>query len=410
MNNRKKTLYMLFVHSVCGKNTVESFISKLGEYLKEDYMLSYFQQNKESIASSINTLSLYKSECLKKCEFEKTYHRSYDNLDGKISNGFKGASNDAKVPKLEDYNSLIQYINSLNVITELIMKIGWKDEILIMKEGETAFVLEVNCKTSSEPITNKIDGGPGCCTYKSQGEVLIFKRDRCVNLYISRNGEVIGDLDNNRMETKINCGVIRELNNRLQELTRAGVYVRSVTFEDCNLDTFIESMKAFYCNKMYAISIRGTLSFDNMQFDCCDENNNIVLQEVSGFENEIISLIHTPPMEIGYDRAGLEYCLSGYKTYSINNSTLYIKGLMEKYNIIFKDDNLDKEIEYYTNVITNKRISKYIKARNAKDISPTIQAMMPELCIPEGCKDNIILQEAFYRWYSKRETEASLHK
>lgn len=411
MINRKKILYMLFVGSICGKNTVEDFISKLDEYLKKDNRLSYLQQNKESIVSSIKTLALYKKQCLKECKFKKTYHRLYDNLDGDMIDGFKEASNNAKCPILKDYDSFIQYTNSLNVITELIKIIGWRDEILKLGEKDIAFVLDVDCETSPEPITNKIDGGRGCCTYEAEGGVLIFRENSCINLYISRNGEVMGYLNDNKIGEKISCGTIKMLNNKLQEMTRSGVYVRSVTFEDCNLDTFIESMKAFDCNEMNNISKTGTLSLDNMQFDCCDENNNIVLQEVSGLENKIISLIHTPPMEIGksYNRAEFEYCISGYKRYSINNSIIYIKGLMKNYNIIIKSDNMDKDVEYYKEIITNKRISKYINARDAKDISPTIHAMMPELCVPEGCKDARILQDAFYRWYSKKELSVSLN-
>lgn len=403
IKNSKEILYKIFIGSICGEDTAENFIGKLDEYIKENNRVAYTEEYKEKLISAIKTLSMYKENYFMKCKFKQTFHRVSGNKDGHRIDGFKDGCVNVKKIKSEDYSSFIEYIESINIIEKLIDNIGWQSKRLSEKGDILKLVLESDCKRNDVSITDKSTGGIGCCTYEAEGEVFIINKiQKRIRLYVSKNGERVSCQEGSEIEKRIYCGTVKDFNDIIQDFNSIGLYICDIEFEDSTLEVFIEVLKTLNINKTQYNSLRGTLDFENIEFNCHYEKNNIVLKDVVNFGAEY-SLIHMPNPELnmgyGYERYER---YKRYKRYEVNNfSIIYIKVLRKNYNFIIKDSEIQNDNKNYEESIISQRIYNYIDACGAKDISFMIKRSRPGL----NLSDKKIKQEAFYEFYAKEEKD-----
>lgn len=412
INNSKEILYKIFIGSICGEDTAENFIGKLDEYIKENNIVAFKEEYKEKLISAIKTLSMYKENCFIKCKFKQTFHRVSGNKDGEridgfkdvhIIDGFKKDSSNVKHFELDDYRIFIEYIESIDIIEKLIDNIGWQSKRLSEKGDILKLVLESDCKRNDVPITDKSTGGIGCCTYEVEGEVFIINKiQKRRRLYVSKNGERVLCKVESGIGKPIYCGTIKDFNNIIQDFNIIGLYICDIEFEDSTLEVFIEVLRTLNINNTDYNSLSGTLDFENIEFNCHYEKNNIVLKDVVNFEAEY-SLIHMPnPGSImGYEDDRYER-YKKYKRYKVNNfSIIYIKGLRKNYNFIIKDSKKQNDNKNYGERIISQRIGYYIDYVSKKDISPMINKSKSGL----NLSDKKIKQEIFYEFYAKKEKD-----
>lgn len=402
INNSKEILYKIFIGSIYGEDTTENFIGKLDEYIKENNRVAYTEEYKQKLISAIKTLSIYKDKCLSEGKFKQTFQRLYDNKDGDRIDGLKDYSGNVKYFELDDYRTFIKYEESINIIEKLLDNIGWQSKKLIRKGFPFQLVLEIDYKRNDNPMADKSIGGIGCCTYEAEGEVSIIKMNRNIYLYVSKDGERVSCKAGSVIGKPIYCGTIKDFNNIIQDFNIIGLYICDIEFEDSTLEVFIEVLRTLNINNTDYNSLSGTLDFENIEFNCHYEKNNIVLKDVVNFEAEY-SLIHMPnPGSImGYEDDRYER-YKKYKRYKVNNfSIIYIKGLRKNYNFIIKDSKKQNDNKNYGERIISQRIGYYIDYVSKKDISPMINKSKSGL----NLSDKKIKQEIFYEFYAKKEKD-----